>query len=58
MEGFIVFIVVCLTIGVLTRMAMGQTPGEATKNTFSTFSGPARTAGKIGLFGWKVYRRK
>ncbi|QEG30320.1 hypothetical protein GobsT_51250 [Gemmata obscuriglobus] len=58
MEGILLFVVACLVIGVLGRMAMGQSAGEATKTTLGNFGGGMKTAGKIAGFGWKVYRRR
>lgn len=57
MEGYFLFIAACLTIGILSRMAMGQTAAEATRNGFNAAAGPLKVAGKVAGVGWKVYRR-
>jgi hypothetical protein len=57
MDLFIWFFVGCMVLGVLMRMAMGQSASEATRNTFNAASAPTRGAIKVGTFGWKVWRK-
>ena len=57
MEGFILFIVVCLVIGVVSRMAMGQSLGVSMKNTGGAFIAPTKMAAKVVGAGIKASKR-
>jgi len=56
-DQFILFALGCLAFGTLYRMALGQTFGEAAKNTFKVASAPTRAVAKTGYRGFKLWRR-